>query len=399
MNSKHLMRALASAAIGLAASAFFVPDARAAVGRIEAAHGVTQNGAASYTIPIRATDGINGLTPELAIRYVGPGSRSIFGVGFELSGLSYITPWRKTIAQDLNAAPVTLTSADRYCLDGARLRSISGTYGATNSQYRTKLDQLVRVTSLASTSNIPGWFRVEMPSGLEYEYGATSDSKLMSSAGGGATPQFWALNRISDTNGNSIRFVYDTDAATRRFRPSFVSYTERGGTGHYKISFVYQSTPLPFKTQRFTPSMQGGAAHEEDRLLDRIELKHDDVVYRAYQFTYESDAGDYERLKEVRECGYDPTEDCLPTTVFSWQSATLGHQALASTSKAVSSSVLPLDINGDGMRTSPGPRAAPGATCWAAPPASGLSSIRPSPQQTPRRPWCWSGMQTALMTC
>lgn len=152
-----------------------------AVGRTEASYGVSKDGAAVYTIPISVTEGIDGMTPRLAISHAGPGTRSILGVGFALSGISYVTPCRKTIAQDTSAAPVTLTAADRYCLDGARLRQTTSTdtYGATGVQYRTELDQLVRVTSKASTGNIPGWFSVEMPDGLTYEYGNSATSKLM----------------------------------------------------------------------------------------------------------------------------------------------------------------------------------------------------------------------------
>ncbi len=351
MNRQHFARGLAMAFLGLIAAGIPAEGAQAVVGRTEATYGVTQNGAVSYTIPIRVTEGIAGLTPQLAISHVGPGTRTILGVGFALSGISYITPCRKTIAQDLNAAPVTLTAADRYCLDNARLRLVNSgdTYGATNVQYRTELDQMVRVTSLASTNNIPGWFRVEMPDGIEYEYGNSTTSKLMSGTGGGATPQFWAVSKISDFYGNSIVFTYDTDAATKRFRPSVISYTERGGTGHYKISFVYRPILQLSPRYYFTPSVTGGVVHKEDKTLDRIELKHDDLVYRAYKFLYEDGAGDNERLSSVQECAYAPSEDCLPPTPFTWQSATEGHNSLASTGKEVASGVMPLDINGDGI--------------------------------------------------
>jgi RHS repeat-associated protein len=333
----------------LAVCGLYLQEAHAAVGRTDSTYGVTQDGSAAYTIPIRATEGINGFTPRLAISYSGPGARTILGVGFALSGFSYITPCRKTIAQDLDAAPVTLTSGDRYCLDGARLRLVSGTYGSTNATYRTELDQLVRVTSLASSGGIPGSFKVEMPNGLEYEYGNSTDSRLMSGTGSGATPQFWALNEISDLTGNSVKFVYDTDAATRRFRPLYISYTERGGTGDYRISFYYQPAS-PLKMQRYTPSILGGAAHEENRVLDRIELQESGTKYRAYKLQYESGAGDNKRLSSVQECAYTPSEDCFEETEFTWQSATPGHDALSSTSKAVTASVLPLDVNGDGIQ-------------------------------------------------
>lgn len=329
---------------------WFADTALAAVGRTEAAYGVTANGAVAYTIPIRVTEGVAGLTPRLAISYAGPGQRSIVGVGFALSGLSYITPCRKTIVQDLNAAPVTLTSADRYCLDGARLRLATGTtYGASGTTYRTELDQLARVTANASTGNIPGWFKVETRDGLIYEYGNTADSKLLASGVAGAPPQFWAVNKIADRAGNSMSLVYDTDNALRRFRPSYLLYTAgNGGAAHYKISFVYQTATQPEPTLDFTPSATGGAAHSDDKLLDRIELSHDSVVYRKVLFTYEAGAGTNQRLKTVQECVPGVPDDCLPATTLGWQSATAGH-AVGVSSNAVASGVIPLDINGDGL--------------------------------------------------
>lgn len=100
-----MLKAAAGALFCLMAAALAVDkaQAQAAVGSTPASYGVTPNGAVQYSIPIRATEGIGNLTPRLAISYVGPGQRSILGVGFALNGISYITPCRKTIAQDLNA--------------------------------------------------------------------------------------------------------------------------------------------------------------------------------------------------------------------------------------------------------------------------------------------------------
>lgn len=101
MHSNQVAGRAALAALAVVVAALHGTLALADAGRTEAAYGVSQNGAANYTIPIRATEGINGLTPEIAINYVGPGgdqSRSVLGVGFEISGLSYIRPCRRTIA-------------------------------------------------------------------------------------------------------------------------------------------------------------------------------------------------------------------------------------------------------------------------------------------------------------
>jgi len=335
-------------ALGWLGLGLLAADADAAVGRTDATYGVTQNGAVSYSIPIRVTDGINGLTPDLALDYAGPGIQTILGVGFELTGISYIAPCPKTIAQDTAAAPVMLASGDRYCLDDARLRLVSGTYGATNSTYRTELDQLVLITALASTNNIPGWFKVQMPDGLEYEYGNSTDSKLLASGTGGAPPQFWALSKISDSNGNAVVFHYDTDNTLRRFRPDSISYTERGGSGHYQIKFVYQSATLSEPIVSYTPSSTGGAAHKQDKLLERIELWHDTAVYRKILLAYENGAGSNQRLSSIQECVPGTPDDCLPATQFDWVSATSGHSSPVP-SFAVTSSAMPLDINRDGI--------------------------------------------------
>lgn len=97
-------------------AAALLPAAEAAVGRIEADFGVTPAGSPAYRIPIEVTEGIGGMTPQLAVSYVGPSARSILGVGFALEGLSSIARCPKTIAQDGVAEAPVVGSEDRYCL-------------------------------------------------------------------------------------------------------------------------------------------------------------------------------------------------------------------------------------------------------------------------------------------
>lgn len=139
--------------------------AEAAVGRLEAAHGVTPGGAPIYRIPIEVTAGIGKMTPELAVSYAGPSSRSILGVGFALEGLPSITRCPKTLEQDGVASAPVVSSSDRYCLGGARLRLVSGSYGATDSTCRTELDAVARITAKAAVGNIPGGSRSRRETG------------------------------------------------------------------------------------------------------------------------------------------------------------------------------------------------------------------------------------------
>lgn len=350
MHHTCLSRRTLSVAILVLASAVAEHAAIAAIGRIDASYAVTQDGNASYRVPISVTEGFGKVTPTLAIDYVGPGARTTLGVGFALSGISMITPCRKTIAQDLDAAPVTLTSADRYCLDGNRLRLVSGTHGATGAKYRTELDKLIQVTVLGSSSGVPTSFRAEMPDGIELEYGVTADSKLLASATAGAPPQFWAVNKITDASGNYATYVYDTDNATRRFRPSYIAYSANNGNTdagdpHYRVSFVYGTTIT--SSLKFTPSNVGEAAIVNDKLLTVIELRHDNVVYRKYVLGYQNGAGANRRLITIQDCVPGTPDDCLGTTTFAWQSATSGHEA-ANAGPTVASGAIPLDIDGDG---------------------------------------------------
>jgi RHS repeat-associated protein len=355
-----LAKATAAALLSSVTFVFSAPT-HAAAGRTDAAYGVTANGGATYSIPIHVTEGIRGLTPQLAITYAGPGQRSVLGVGFELSGLSFITPCRKTIVQDLNAAPIRLAAGDRFCLDGARLRSTSGSYGNAGTTYATEIDQQARVTSQDSVGGIPEWFEVRTGEGMIYEYGRSADSKLRSSAASGSPPQFWAINKVSDRSGNSITFHYDTDSAQRRFRPNYILYTaSNAGAARYRISFIYQPSDRPDPMLEITPSLAGGAAHMETRLLQRVELLHDGQPYRKYTFGYESGAGDNQRLRTVQECALSFGEDCLGTTTFSWQSATAGFTGTYNAG-TVGPGIVPLEINGDGFEDVAWPS---GGTWW-----------------------------------
>jgi RHS repeat-associated protein len=320
-----------------------------AVGRTPGTASVTRDGKASYVIPIRPIPGAAGLAPELAIAYGSEEARGILGVGFSIAGLSAIVPCPRTIAQDGAAAPITLTTADRYCLDGQRLRLVSGMYGANSARYRTEIDEALRVTSYGVSGKQPTWFKVERANGLVYEYGNSIDSRARSSTSSNAVTFIWALNRIVDRSGNTISFVYENDPAVARFRPAHIDYTgtTSGGTAEYRIDFVYQTALRDDVVEQSTPSASEIATLGEDRLLARLELQRLGTVYRQYLFTYQTPTGNNSRLSSVRECS-SSSSDCLLPTVFTWQAATSGYGTPVPTAAPVAAPVLTFDLNGDG---------------------------------------------------
>ena len=160
------------------------------------------------------------MKPEFSIAYSHTLANGLLGMGFDVSGLSSIRRCPKTIAQDGAAGRVLLDLTDVFCLDGNRLRLESGTYGVTGSVYRTELETYARIVANGSAGNGPAWFEVKLKSGLIYEYGNSTDSRIDF---GSATPKEWALNAIRDRAGNRIDLKYTEDATNGSYRPGEVN--------------------------------------------------------------------------------------------------------------------------------------------------------------------------------
>ncbi len=182
-SSKHyVVRSLGR--IGLLATsiftlALFSTRLEAAVGRTPGTFGVSPQGAATYTIPIAAPPGPNGLQPQIALSYNSQQGNGTLGVGWNLTGLSSIYRCNLTYAQDAAPAPVSLSTSDGYCLDGQRLRLTSGTYGADGSTYQTEITDFRNVTAYGSAGNGPAYFVVKTPDGHTLQYGNGGSSQIL----------------------------------------------------------------------------------------------------------------------------------------------------------------------------------------------------------------------------
>src|SRR5450631_3456693 len=117
-------------------------------GRTAGSFTVPADGSANYSIPIWVPPGVVGLQPSLAINYNSRNGDGLLGVGWNLAGLSAISRCNLTYAQDTVAGSPQLTSGDRFCLDGNRLRTTNGsTYGAAGATYQTEIANFSNVTS------------------------------------------------------------------------------------------------------------------------------------------------------------------------------------------------------------------------------------------------------------
>jgi RHS repeat-associated protein len=299
--------------------------------------------------------GIAGLQPSLALTYSSQAGDGVYGVGWNLSGLSTISRCPKTVAQDNLAANVFLTSADLYCLDGNKLRSFAGTtYGADGAQYQTEIADFSLVISHGTAGTGPAWFEVHGKNGLIYHYGNTAHSALLATG----TPSIitWALNSITDRFGNHIDFDYTNDATNQVLRPLTINYTTppNGAVGvqtqaNYQVKFTFQArgstVPSGFVT---------GAQFMEPFLAQIIEIDAWNasayVPQRTYNLSYTTgSATGRSTLTSIQECS--PTQ-CFAATTVGYQNGQTGWGSavnVGGSSHYGLSNAIVGDLNGDGI--------------------------------------------------
>ena len=148
-------------------------------GKTDGTFAVTDDGAATYRIPLWLPAGRNGVEPKLALVYNSNVGDGILGMGWKVEGLSMITRCAQDYARDGRRRAIQFDNLDRLCLDGQRLVLYSGTYNQTGSEYRTEYDRNLKIVqvgedSLDGVANSPTGFLVYLPDGTRQSYGLPS---------------------------------------------------------------------------------------------------------------------------------------------------------------------------------------------------------------------------------
>ena len=111
------------------------------VGSTPGQAGVTQTGAATYTIPIYIAPGTASMQPSLSLTYNSQSGNGLLGMGWSVQGLSAITRTGTTLYHDGFIDPVDIDDNDRFIMDGQRLIMITGTnYGDDGATIEQKLN-------------------------------------------------------------------------------------------------------------------------------------------------------------------------------------------------------------------------------------------------------------------
>jgi len=315
------------------------------VGRTPGQFSVTPTGAAIYQIPIWVPPGPQGMQPSMSLSYSSNSGSSLLGIGWQLGGLSEIILCVRTKAQD--GAIGTL--ADRYCLDGQRLRKTAGAnYGDSGSTYQTEIDTFERVT--AQSSGTTRYFTAVGKDGWSYEYGATTDARFVI----GAQAVRWLLDKVSDQNGNSYTITYGIGAGTSgqtEYVPLLISW---GPTSAGASTYNYTATlAYDLRTAKDVQSYSlFGAVRIGENRLNSISIKYGSTVERFYSLNYDlSPVTGQSRLLTITECADSAMTTCLSPTSLSYVVSSPG---IGGTNTSVSNSVARFggaaDFNGDGRK-------------------------------------------------
>ncbi len=322
---------------------------------------VSPSGNATYTIPIATAPGSGGLVPQLNLSYDSGAGDGPLGIGWKLSGASYITRCGKTYEQDETQfnAGVQINDEDRACLDGQRLILISGTYWGQNSQYRTEIDTFSRIRF----NN--GAFTVERKDGSFSSYGGTVDSKIIARTGSNDLSQSptitWALDRLEDSSGNYIEYEYQQEPDTSEFVLLQVRYTGNSTINEAPynfINFVYSQPPKANASPRYIGGAQISLRNQLQRIDSlAISSAEDDGTgvrlkpVRSYKLSYSNGDGHFrETLTSIQECGEPSgaTDQCFAPTTFDWNVVENRLGPAGNSFNAKPLSMKTFDLNGDG---------------------------------------------------
>ncbi len=274
---------------------------------------VSDQGSASYTVPVSVVPGTAGLQPKLDLVYDSRGGNGLLGVGWSLAGLPAITRCGRTIAQDGVTGGVAFDANDRFCLDGQRLVAVSGTYGADGTEYRTERESFSKVISYGSAGSGPAWFKVWTKAGLVLEFGNTSDSRI--EAQGKSSARVWALNKTSDSKGNYFTASYTEDGTNGEYRPDRIDYTGNATAGlspYASVRFTYED-----RTDIELAYLSGSQVKQTKRLA-KVQAYQASNLVTEYRLTYDYLAINQRSVVNgIEYCAMSSSVICLPKTLFS----------------------------------------------------------------------------------
>jgi Insecticide toxin TcdB middle/N-terminal region/Salmonella virulence plasmid 65kDa B protein/FG-GAP-like repeat len=290
---------------------------------------VSSSGAATFTFPIYLPPSTGGHSVNLGLVYNSQSGNSILGVGWSLRGLSSITRCPKSVAEDGVRAGVKDDASDLFCLNGQKLRLVSGVYGAVGAVYKTAIDDFSRITGMSSkvfgSRTSAPWFRVEYKNGQIAEFGNSVDSRLENPFG--LATRIWMISLLKDRSvaSNSIYFAYSKDVVAGSQVLTSVQFTNT------LIELEYEERPIDDLIVAYDNGFQIGSTSKRVRTIRSYVNRPAGLTwtgppsgyFKEYRLTYtQSGASRRSLLTGIQECGSGGiSANCLPSTIFTYQNS------------------------------------------------------------------------------
>ncbi|MEQ9262421.1 MAG: FG-GAP-like repeat-containing protein [Owenweeksia sp.] len=318
------------------------------VARIEGTADVGKYGEATYSIPIPVPSAPSDLMPRLSVDYNSLSKvNSILGFGWNLNGISKISRVASGIKSDrMNLSdpnsywidPVDYDAHDRLTLNGARLININGAYGANLTEYRTIVDEYIKIESIGDFNNTSSKFKVYTKDGKTIVFGASTDDKVLA---GNYKVAEWYISNITDRNGNYLKFHYTRNTLSTEVRIHKITYHGTSSSSpEHTITFDYDD-------RDDWPVRGIGQNHMlyNQNLLSGIRIHSFGQLWRHYKFSYKLDQVSKLVLVEM----YNANGEEVNSTIVNWfTGSTTSHLSSATPVLDGQHKYVSADINGDG---------------------------------------------------
>lgn len=270
---------------------------------------VSNNGQATYTLPIALPPSIQSVGPTINLVYSSGQMGGIAGQGWNINSISSIA--RIATRKDIDGFVdgVDFDDNDKLALDGQRLILVSGNYWADGSIYKTEVLSNSKIELKGSGTSM--YFIVTAPDGSRSWYG---------NFGGQNASDLTAfyIVRFEDTNGNFITYHYN--------KP----YNKALCINEIKFSANINGLPTPLNRIKFNYVLAKrtenvyikGVKHEKVELLKNIVVYTNNQQFRKYVLTHDLDTQlGYERVIQLQE--FNSNNEPANPVVFEYTTTTM----------------------------------------------------------------------------
>ncbi|WP_205728654.1 FG-GAP-like repeat-containing protein, partial [Flavobacterium sp. J27] len=250
---------------------------------------VSENGQAIYTLPIALPPSIGDVGPTINLIYASGQLGGIAGQGWSINSISAIS--RISTRKDLDGYVdgVDFDANDKLALDGQRLQLVSGNYWEDGSVYKTEILSNSKIELFGSGTSI--YFIVTNPDGSRSWYGNYGGMYAVD------LTAFYIV-RFEDVNGNFITYHY-----SKPFNKGLCISEIKFSANVNGLQTPLNSLQFNYKlAKRAEYAYIKGVKHEKAELLDNIQVKTNNELFRKYQLTHIVDPQlGYERVSQIQE--------------------------------------------------------------------------------------------------